>query len=181
MKLCPLHNIKVVIIGQDPYPTPGMANGLAFSVSPHTRGKFPPTLRNIFKELRNDLNDQLYWPKNGDLSAWARQGVLLLNTHLTVAPSEPMSHRHLGWTVLTSEIIDAIIDYHFSKTVFVFWGKEAQEFVPNIGASPRVISSHPSPLSAHASERPFLGSKPFSRINALLTISKEEPIVWRIE
>lgn len=169
--LCPYKQVKVVILGQDPYHTPGAADGLAFS-TPHGL-KMPPSLRNIFKELQDDLNITRL---STDLSDWAKQGVLLLNTVLSVQAHHAHSHAHLGWEVWVK---DVIIDLNHSHhpICFVLWGKHAQRFEPMITQPHHLIlkSSHPSPLSAHQG---FFGSKPFSQINAFCLDHALTPIEW---
>jgi uracil-DNA glycosylase len=157
--LCPLDEVKVVILGQDPYHGDHQAHGLSFSVLPPT--KPPPSLVNIFKELEADLNFKP--PAHGDLSAWAKQGVLLLNTVLTVKAHAPASHRKKGWELFTDEVI-RIVSHRCTSVAFVFWGKDAQSKEPLVEGNHLIIkSSHPSPYSARYS---FLGSRPFSRINS---------------
>lgn len=180
-ELTPLERVKVVILGQDPYHTPGVANGLAFSVSPGIG--HPPSLMNIFKELCEDLD--LPYPRSGDLTPWARQGVLLLNSILTVYPSQPMSHADWGWDQLTKEVI-SVIARHKRRVVFILWGKKAYSTVfesthQNIMVANEhlvIVSSHPSPRSVHFN---FFGSKPFSRANKFLRETGQQEINWRIE
>ena len=164
-------NIKVVILGQDPYHGRGEAHGLSFSVPMGT--KLPPSLKNIFKELRSDLGETRIL---SDLSDWAAQGVLLLNTHLTVRENRPLSHRNLGWEWFTDHVITCIAN-RSPETIFVFWGNEAKKKKTLLlGANNPVIeSSHPSPLGAH---KGFLGSKPFSQINLILRRQGKSPIIW---
>ena len=170
----PLANTRVVILGQDPYHGPGQANGLAFSVQRDT--PLPPSLRNIFRELVTDLDIDA--PRHGDLTPWAQQGVLLLNTTLTVREGEPLSHAGEGWEQFT----DAVIE-HISATqkscVFVLWGASAQKKSHLIDTARHhvVRAAHPSPLSAH---RGFFGSRPFSTINRLLVESGQAPIDWAL-
>jgi len=160
---------RVVIIGQDPYHTPGVANGLAFSVNPGQ--KPPPSLMNIFKELVDDVGCPE--PTTGDLTPWAKQGVLLLNTALTVEAGSPGSHKDLGWRSLIAEIIAAVSEN--DDVVWVLWGNHAGEFKSSIPPwHPIIESPHPSPLSAH---RGFFGSRPFSRVNAALKTGRIE---WRL-
>ncbi|WP_300518291.1 uracil-DNA glycosylase [Aliiroseovarius sp.] len=160
---------RVVILGQDPYPTPGDANGLAFSVSPGT--PLPRSLRNIFAELETDLGQLRL---DGDLSDWACQGVLLLNTSLSVPAGEANAHKKLGWDHLVRQVLD-----HVSKrpTAFVLWGNNAQKLGKFIqpGGHLMVETAHPSPLSAR---RGFFGSRPFSRVNEWLTDRGDSPIDW---
>jgi uracil-DNA glycosylase len=164
--------VRVVILGQDPYHGAGQADGLAFSVPQNVPA--PPSLRNILKELREDL--QVTIPVGFQLSQWANQGVLLLNTTLTVRQEEAGSHREFGWNLLTDRIIQQVND-RSSPTVFVLWGKDAQTKLPLINANRHfaMCSPHPSPLSAH---RGFLGSKPFSRANQFLLEKNRSPVAW---
>lgn len=174
--MCDPDNLKVVIIGQDPYHGPGQANGLAFSVTPGV--KLPPSLQNIFKELQADL--QVPLPSSGDLTPWARQGVLLLNTVLTVARGQANSHRDFGWQRFTDAIIDALQACP-QPMAFVLWGAQAQKKAAAIAkaAAPRLIlkAPHPSPLSVY---RGFYGSRPFSKINAFLQQHGQAPIDWQL-
>ena len=165
--------VRAVILGQDPYHEPGQANGLAFSVEPGV--KLPPSLRNIFRELTDDLGAA---PRTGDLRPWAEQGVLLLNTVLTVEASRANSHRDFGWQSFTDEVIAALCGLP-QPIAFVLWGAQAQKKRALIlpAAGPRLIleSAHPSPLSAH---RGFFGSRPFSKINAFLAENGAQPVRW---
>ena len=165
---------QVVILGQDPYHGAGQANGLAFSVDAHVA--FPPSLRNIIKELVSDINVDM--PTHGDLSPWATQGVLLLNSTLTVREGEPLSHAGHGWEILTDRVIEYISD-NTTACVFVLWGGAAQKKASLINAAAHhtVTSPHPSPLSAH---RGFFGSRPFSTVNRLLVESGRTPINWAL-
>jgi uracil-DNA glycosylase len=174
LQLTPFDKIRVLLLGQDPYPGEGMAHGLCFSVSPTVR-KLPPSLKNIFKELESDLG--LPAPNNGCLQTWARQGVLLLNTILTLRAGEPLSHKGRGWETFTDEIIRKV-SARSEPVVFVLWGKPAQSKIRLIDTSRHQIvqSAHPSPLSAKA----FLGSRPFSRINSALREAGNDEIDWRI-
>lgn len=169
----PLAQVRVLIVGQDPYPTPGHAMGLSFSVQPHVR-PIPRSLVNIYKELEADLGFPP--PPHGDLRAWADAGVLLLNRSLTVRPGKPASHRGKGWEVITDAAIDALVR-RGSPLVAILWGRDAQSLRPKLGATPVVESPHPSPLSA---SRGFFGSRPFSRANALLQELGAEPVDWRL-
>lgn len=171
-QLTPLDSVRVVILGQDPYHDDGQANGLSFSVRPGV--KIPPSLRNIFRELEADLGIQA--PDHGNLQRWAEQGVLLLNSVLTVRAHEAHSHRNRGWEVFTDKVIDVI---NARPAVgFVLWGKPAQKKSGGIDDRHLVIkSAHPSPLSAR---RGFFGSRPFSRINSFLKTKGEPPIDWRL-
>jgi uracil-DNA glycosylase len=171
LDLCDFSQIKVVILGQDPYHDVRQANGLAFSVS--NLVKTPPSLRNIFKEMYSDLG---IFRQNNELEDWARQGVLLLNSTLTVRAHEANSHKNLGWEFFTDAIISKISE-KIENVVFVLWGSFAQKKIPLIDAQKHLIitSAHPSPLSAH---RGFLGSKPFSKINDYLISKNSSPILW---
>ncbi len=171
---CSFENLKVVIIGQDPYHGDGQAHGLSFSVPMGI--KFPPSLRNIFKELSADLEIQV--PFQGDLTGWAQQGVLLLNTTLTVRKSTPGSHQKLGWEEFTDSVIKTISDKK-EVVVFVLWGKFAEQKTELIDSSKHYIitSAHPSPFSAH---RGFLGSKPFSKTNDYLKSKGKKVIDWEL-
>ena len=163
---------KVVILGQDPYHGPGQAHGLSFSVKDET--KFPPSLRNIFRELADDLGtDQ---PKSGNLTSWAEQGVLLLNTVLTVREGNANSHRKMGWELFTDEVIRLLGHSRNDRVVFLLWGKPAEKKTRLISdCHPILTSPHPSPLSAH---RGFFGSRPFSRANEALIRAGRSPICW---
>lgn len=173
-QLTPLDRVKVVLLGQDPYPTPGHAHGLCFSVRPGV--PLPASLRNIFKELHADLG--IPPSRHGSLEAWARRGVLLLNTVLTVRSGEPGSHAHRGWEKFTDAVLNAIISRPV-PAVFVLWGAQAQKKKPLIDpARHRIIeSAHPSPLSA---SRGFLGSRPFSKVNAALESLGHAPVDWTL-
>lgn len=171
----PYSKVKVVILGQDPYHGPNQAHGLSFSVKPGVPA--PPSLLNIYKELHSDLN--CYIPNNGYLKKWADQGVLLLNTVLTVRAGEANSHRHKGWENFTNKIIE-LVNAKTEPVVFILWGKNAQEKQTLI-TNPihHIIKSvHPSPLSA---SRGFFGSRPFSRTNEYLKADGLSPIDWQIE
>ena len=167
-------NLKVVILGQDPYHGVGQANGLCFSVSPGV--SFPPSLQNIFKELEDDLG--ISKPQSGDLAAWAEQGILLLNTTLTVRQGAPASHQGKGWETFTDEVIRCISQKK-EKIVFVLWGASARRKKSLIDVTKHtcIESVHPSPLSAY---RGFFGSKPFSRINQLLRQQGITEIDWSL-
>lgn len=169
----PMANVKVIIAGQDPYPTPGHSMGLSFSVAPDIRS-LPRSLVNIFRELDDDL--QIHAARSGDLSPWARQGVLLLNRVLTVQPGITASHRGKGWEVITGQAIRALLARK-KPLVALLWGREAQKLKPMLGGIPTIESAHPSPLSA---SRGFFGSRPFSRINQLLAEQGVEPIDWAL-
>ncbi|HSK22469.1 MAG TPA: uracil-DNA glycosylase [Egicoccus sp.] len=169
----PFDAVRVLLVGQDPYPTPGHAIGLCFSVAPDVR-PLPASLRNIFTEYRDDLG--LPEPTNGDLTPWVRQGVLLLNRSLTVAPGAPASHRGKGWEAVTDAAIDALVR-RGGPLVAVLWGRDARSLAPRLDGVPRVESAHPSPLSARSG---FFGSRPFSRANALLAEQGAAPVDWRL-
>jgi uracil-DNA glycosylase len=171
----PLADVKVLVVGQDPYPTPGHPVGLSFSVAPDVR-PLPKSLVNIYKELISDLD--VPPPSNGDLSPWFAQGVMLLNRVLTVAPGAPASHRGRGWEVVTERAIEAFVARGGPRAA-ILWGRDAQTLKPLLAAGdvPWVESVHPSPLSA---SRGFFGSRPFSRVNALLEQQGGTPVDWRL-
>lgn len=173
--LTPLAKIKVVILGQDPYHEPGQANGLSFSVHPGVQ--IPPSLVNIYQELHDDLG--CYMPNNGDLTKWATQGVLMLNTVLTVRAHAAFSHRGLGWENFTDAAIKAV-NLQDRPIVFILWGRAAQAKAIMLNNPKHLIlkSPHPSPLSAYHG---FFGSKPFSQTNRFLEAQGETPIDWQIE
>jgi uracil-DNA glycosylase len=171
MRLTPCERTKVVIIGQDPYTGEGQANGLCFSVG---RGvPIPHSLRNILQELHTD--EKVPIPAHGDLTSWARQGVLLLNRTLTVRAGERGSHRGKGWSRFTSEVVKAVAAER--EPVFILWGNDAQRMRSLIGNCPVIASTHPSPLSAH---KGFVGSKPFSKANEALVRQGRKGIDWRL-
>jgi uracil-DNA glycosylase len=172
----PLPEVRVVIVGQDPYPTPGHAVGLAFSTHPDVH-PLPRSLRNIFTELVSDIGGST--PTTGDLSVWSQRGVLLLNRTLTVAPGEPLTHGSLGWSHVTDAVLDAVCQRD-SPLVALAWGREATRAMARFADNPRVRvleSAHPSPLSA---SRGFFGSRPFSRANENLTQLGADPIDWNL-
>lgn len=169
----PLGAVKVLVVGQDPYPTPGHPVGLSFSVAPDVR-PLPGSLRNIFSELVADLGVPV--PSSGDLSAWADAGVMLLNRTLTVTPGESNSHRGKGWEPITQRAIEALAQ-RGGPLAAVLWGRDAQALATSLGSVPWVTSAHPSPLSAH---RGFFGSRPFSRVNDLLVEQGGEPVDWTL-
>jgi uracil-DNA glycosylase len=169
----PMATVRVLIVGQDPYPTPGHPMGLSFSVDAHVR-PLPPSLGNIFRELHDDLG--IPPSPHGDLSAWAAQGVLLLNRVLTVRAGSPASHRGRGWEKVTEQAIRALVD-RGGPLVAILWGRDAQTLKPLLGDVPAIESTHPSPLSA---SRGFFGSRPFSRVNGLLAGLGAEPINWQL-
>ena len=169
----PLADVRVLVVGQDPYPTPGHAVGLSFSVAPDVR-PLPRSLVNIYKELGDDLGCPP--PSNGDLTPWFEQGVMLLNRCLTVRPGEPASHRGRGWEAVTERAIE-VLAARGGPLAAVLWGRDAQGLKPVLGAVPWVESAHPSPLSA---SRGFFGSRPFSRVNTLLEKQGGSPVDWRL-
>ena len=170
----PLHDVRVLIVGQDPYPTPGHAVGLSFSVAPDVR-PLPRSLTNIFTELVSDMDCTK--PTNGDLTPWADQGVLLLNRVLTVQCGEPGSHRGIGWESITAAAIRALVDRDDAPLVAILWGKDAQALEPDLPDVPVIASAHPSPMSA---DRGFFGSRPFSQANELLDELGGEPVEWAL-
>jgi len=171
--LCPLREVRVVILGQDPYPTRGHAHGLCFSVESNVR-PLPKSLQNIFKEMKEDLGVEI--PVHGDLSHWASQGVLLLNSVLTVHEGLANSHKDFGWQIFTDKVIQTVSD-KCENVVFILWGASAISKTVLIDQSRhKILSSvHPSPLSAH---RGFFGSKPFSSTNAYLKLVGKQEINW---
>jgi uracil-DNA glycosylase len=171
----PLADVKVLVVGQDPYPTPGHPVGLSFSVAP---GVAPPkSLVNIFKELVDDLGVPL--PTGGDLTPWADAGVMLLNRCLTVTPGQPASHRGRGWEAVTDQAIRTLADRskQGAPLTAILWGRDAQSLKPELMPIHWVESVHPSPLSAH---RGFFGSRPFSRVNQMLVDQGGMPVDWRL-
>lgn len=170
----PLADVKVLIVGQDPYPTPGHAVGLSFSVARNVN-PLPKSLVNIYQELESDLG--IPPAAHGDLSAWFNQGVLLLNRVLSVRPGAAGSHRGKGWEKFTDCAIDALVARN-QPLVAILWGNDAQQLAPRLNGIPLIKSAHPSPLSAH---RGFFGSKPFSRTNAYLTEMGVKPISWQLD
>ena len=175
LNLTSYDDVKVVILGQDPYHEKGQANGLAFSVRPGVQ--VPPSLVNIFKECHDDVGIRI--PNNGDLTAWAKQGVLLLNNVLTVREHQANSHRFYGWEIFTLNVVK-LLNAREKPMVFILWGKNAIEKEKYIDTSKHLVlkSVHPSPLSAY---RGFLGSKPFSKTNAFLVKTGQTPIDWQIQ
>ncbi len=172
--LTPFDRVKVVLLGQDPYHDEGQAHGLCFSVLPPTR--IPPSLRNVFRELKADLGVEV--PSGtGDLTAWARQGVLLLNTVLTVVAHEPASHKKRGWETFTDAILSRVNEGE-KPVVFCLWGTHARAKAKLLSTTRHVVleGAHPSPLSA----KKFMGSKPFSKINAALIAQGHTPIDWSL-
>jgi uracil-DNA glycosylase len=174
-ELTPFNQVKVVILGQDPYHGAGQAHGLSFSVKEHI--KLPPSLQNIYKELSSDI-DGFTTPSHGNLTSWAKQGVLLLNATLTVNASEPGSHQRQGWEIFTDQVIKAISD-NKEGIIFILWGRFAQQKENLIDASKHFIikSAHPSPFSAYNG---FFGSKPFSKTNEILIKKGLKEIDWQI-
>ena len=169
----PFHDVRVLIVGQDPYPTPGHAVGLSFSVAPDVR-PIPKSLVNIYKEYAEDLGHPL--PANGDLTPWADQGVLLLNRALTVQPGKSNSHQGKGWEDVTEQAIKALAA-RSEPMVAILWGRNARNLRPMLGEVPCIESAHPSPLSAHNG---FFGSRPFSRANQLLEQQGAAAVDWKL-
>jgi uracil-DNA glycosylase len=169
----PFADVRVLVVGQDPYPTPGHPVGLSFSVAPGVR-PLPRSLQNLFRELEADVGCTR--PVDGDLSPWSEQGVLLLNRVLTVRPGASGSHRGRGWEEVTDQAIRALVA-RGTPLVAVLWGRDAQTLRPLLGGTPRVESAHPSPMSA---DRGFFGSRPFSRVNALLGEQGAAPVDWSL-
>ena len=169
----PFDAVKVLLVGQDPYPTPGHPIGLCFSVAPDVR-PLPKSLQNVYREYCDDLG--LPAPGNGDLTPWTRQGVMLLNRVLTVAAGSPASHRGKGWEAITEHAIRALAARD-RPLVAILWGSDARGLRPMLGRTPIIQSAHPSPLSAH---RGFFGSKPFTRANELLVQQGAQPVDWRL-
>lgn len=167
----PINHYRVVIVGQDPYPTPGYANGLAFSVNPEIT-KLPPSLKNIFSEYCSDTG--FSYPKNGDLSDWANNGVALLNSSLTLNLDNKTEHLNIGWQVITSAALEIMTN---NGCVAILWGSHAQKMGSGISKKQKIESAHPSPLSAY---RGFFGSRPFSKSNELLSASGKIPINWEL-
>ncbi|MEV6554665.1 uracil-DNA glycosylase [Nocardia sp. NPDC051756] len=171
----PFDAVRVLVVGQDPYPTPGHAMGLSFSVAPDV-SPVPRSLSNIFAEYTKDLGHPT--PSCGDLSPWSDQGVLMLNRVLTVAPGQPASHRGKGWEAVTEQAIRALVARD-EPLVAILWGRDASTLKPTLVEAeiPYIESAHPSPLSA---SRGFFGSRPFSRVNELLDELGAEPVDWRL-
>ena len=174
LQATPHEKVKVVLLGQDPYHTPGMAHGLCFSVRPDVRA-VPPSLKNVYRELRDDVACRI--PNNGYLGPWARQGVLMLNTVLTVRAHVANSHRGRGWEAVTNRILE-VVNAKPTRVVFVLWGREAKKKQTLITNPHHVVitAAHPSPLSS----RKFFGSRCFSQINRALTERSMTPIDWQI-
>ncbi|NEY30821.1 uracil-DNA glycosylase [Streptomyces sp. PRKS01-65] len=169
----PFDDVRVLIVGQDPYPTPGMPIGLSFAVAPEVR-RLPGSLVNIFQELQSDLG--VPRPSNGDLTPWTRQGVLLLNRALTTRPNSPGSHRDKGWEEVTEQAIRALAE-RGKPLVSILWGRDARNLRPHLDRYPVIESAHPSPRSA---DRGFFGSRPFSRANDHLARQGAAPVDWRL-
>ncbi len=169
----PLQSVKVLIVGQDPYPTPGHPIGLAFAVDARVR-PLPRSLGNIYRELSDDLG--IPPAPHGDLSAWTRQGVMLLNRVLTVAPGRPGSHRGWGWEAVTEHAI-RVLAARDAPLVTILWGRDAGTAAPLLAGTAVIASAHPSPMSA---DRGFFGSRPFSRANRMLQEQGADPVDWRI-
>ena len=169
----PFDDVRVLIVGQDPYPTPGHAVGLSFSVAPEVK-PIPGSLRNIYTELMDDMG--VPKPSNGDLTPWTEQGVLLLNRALTTVPRNPNGHKGKGWEPITERAIQALAE-RGGPLVAILWGSNARSLKPLLGSVPCVESVHPSPMSARTG---FFGSKPFSKANAHLVAQGAEPINWEL-
>lgn len=169
----PLPDVRVLIVGQDPYPTPGHPVGLSFSVAPDVR-PVPRSLQNIYQELGTDLG--LPTPASGDLTPWFERGVMLLNRVLTVQPGRSASHQGKGWETVTAQAISSLVA-RGGPLVAILWGRQAQSLAPMLGPVPRIETAHPSPLSARSG---FFGSRPFSRTNDLLAQQGAPPIDWRL-
>jgi uracil-DNA glycosylase len=170
----PFADVRVLIVGQDPYPTPGYAVGLSFSVGPEVR-RLPGSLVNIFREYSDDLGYPT--PTNGDLTPWSERGVLLLNRVLTVAPGQPGSHRGQGWEEVTEQAIRALAAREETPLVAILWGRDARTLAPLLGGIGLIESAHPSPYSAASG---FFGSRPFTRANRLLEQAGGTGIDWKL-
>jgi uracil-DNA glycosylase len=170
----PFADVRVLIVGQDPYPTPGHPVGLSFSVAPEVR-RLPGSLVNIFREYSDDLGYPA--PSTGDLSPWTERGVLLLNRVLTVAPGQPGSHRGKGWEEVTEQAIRALAARNEAPLVAILWGRDARTLAPLLGEVGRIESAHPSPYSAASG---FFGSRPFTRANRFLEQQGAEPVDWKL-
>jgi uracil-DNA glycosylase len=169
----PMADVRVLVVGQDPYPTPGHPVGLSFSVAPDVR-RLPGSLVNIFTEYTTDLGYPR--PSTGDLSPWSERGVMLLNRVLTVQPGKPAAHRGKGWEQVTEQAIRALAA-RGGPLVAILWGNDARNLAPLLGATPTIQSAHPSPLSAHGG---FFGSRPFSRADELLQEQGGHPVEWKL-
>lgn len=170
----PLESVRVLIVGQDPYPTPGHPIGLSFAVAPTVR-PLPRSLANIYRELGSDLG--VATPSTGDLSPWCNQGVMLLNRVLTVGVGQPGSHRGKGWEQITEAAIRGLVDRVDAPLVAILWGRDAQALAPLLDDIPVIASAHPSPMSA---DRGFFGSRPFSRANEMLEDLGADPVDWSL-
>ena len=170
----PFDDVRVLIVGQDPYPTPGHAVGLSFSVAPNVR-PLPGSLVNIFTEYTKDLGFPP--PANGDLTPWTERGVLLLNRALTTAPGKPGAHRGKGWEEVTAQAITALAARGGAPMVAILWGRDARNLKPMLGSVPCIESAHPSPMSATYG---FFNSRPFSRANSLLAAAGGAPVDWQL-
>jgi uracil-DNA glycosylase len=170
----PFADVRVLIVGQDPYPTPGHPIGLSFAVERDVR-PIPRSLQNIYRELRTDLG--IATPEHGDLSAWSRQGILLLNRVLTVRPGTPGAHRGKGWEAVTEQAIRALVARR-APLVAILWGRDAQALQPLLAGVPCLSCAHPSPMSA---DRGFFGSRVFSRANEALVAQGAEPVEWQLD
>ena len=170
----PIDDVRVLIVGQDPYPTPGHPIGLSFAVAPDVR-PLPRSLQNIYRELVDDLGVDR--PASGDLTPWTERGVMLLNRVLTVQAGNPGSHRGKGWEAFTECAIRGLVDRPDAPLVAILWGRDAQSLEPLLEDIPVIASAHPSPMSA---DRGFFGSRPFSRANALLEELGDDPIDWSL-
>jgi len=170
----PFADVRVLIVGQDPYPTPGHAVGLSFSVAPDVR-RLPTSLVNIFREYSDDLGYPT--PTSGDLTPWSERGVLLLNRVLTVAPGQPGSHRGRGWEEVTEQAIRALAGRNTEPLVAILWGRDARTLAPLLGGTGLIESAHPSPYSAASG---FFGSRPFSRANRLLEEAGGAAVDWKL-
>jgi uracil-DNA glycosylase len=169
----PMTDVRVLIVGQDPYPTPGHPVGLSFSVAPEVK-RLPGSLVNIFTEYSADLGYSR--PSTGDLSPWSERGVMLLNRVLTVQPGKPAAHRGKGWELVTEQAIRALAE-RGGPLVAILWGNDARNLAPLLGATPTIQSAHPSPMSA---DRGFFGSRPFSRADQLLQQQGGQPVDWKL-
>jgi len=170
----PIDDFRVLIVGQDPYPTPGHPIGLSFAVASDVR-PLPRSLQNIYRELSDDLG--VPRPTSGDLTPWTQRGVMLLNRVLTVQAGTPGSHRGKGWEAFTAAAIEGLVARSDSPLVAILWGRDAQSLEPMLGDTPIIASAHPSPMSA---DRGFFGSRPFSRANDLLEELGDDPIDWAL-
>ena len=168
-----MNDVKVLLIGQDPYPTENVAIGLSFAVDLEVAETLPRSLQNILKEVRDDLGTKV--KTGGDLTKWADQGVMLLNRHLTVPIGDASGHDDLGWNRFTDKVVAALAEKHGEKLVAILWGKQAAEVEPLLGSAQIIKSAHPSPLSA---ARGFFGSKPFSKTNEALKKVGRKPVKW---